>query len=58
MFTEKIIISLTPDQKANIKKYAKLYGLTVTQLIRSSINTFLTETEFLKKQKKTNNEQL
>jgi len=56
MFSEKIIISLTPDQKANIKKYAKLYGLTVTQLIRSSINTFLTETEILNKQKKTSNE--
>ena len=58
MYSEKIIISLTPDQKQNIKNYAKLYGLTVTQLIRSSINTFLTETEYLKKQKKTSNEQL
>ena len=62
MFSEKIIISLTPDQKTNIKKYAKLYGLTVTQLIRSAINTFIyeteIETEILTNQKKTINEQL
>ena len=54
MYTEKIVLSLTKDQKENIKRYAKLYGLTVTALIRSSINTFLIETQNLTKKQKTN----
>jgi hypothetical protein len=58
MYSEKIVLSLTPDQKSNIKYYAKLYGLTVTQLIRSSINTFILETENLNKNKNVKNEQL
>jgi hypothetical protein len=57
MYSEKIVLSLTPDQKNNIKYYAKLYGLTVTQLIRSSINTFILETENLNKNKTIKNEQ-
>ena len=57
MYSEKIILSVTPDQKNNIKYYAKLYGLTVTQLIRSSINTFILETENLNKNKTVKNEQ-
>jgi replication initiation and membrane attachment protein DnaB len=51
MYSEKIVLSLTPDQKSNIKYYAKLYGLTVTQLIRSSINSFILETENLNRTK-------
>jgi len=57
MYSEKIILSVTPDQKNNIKYYAKLYGLTVTQLIRFSINTFILETEKLNKNKTVKNEQ-
>jgi len=58
MYSEKIIISLTPDQKSNIKYYAKLYGITVTQLIRSSINSFILETQNINKNKTVKNEQL
>jgi hypothetical protein len=41
MFTEKILISLTKTQKENLKKYAAEYGVTISQLVRISIQSFI-----------------
>jgi hypothetical protein len=47
MFTEKILISLTKVQKENLKKYAAEYGVTISQLVRSSIQSFILQTSKL-----------
>jgi 16S rRNA U516 pseudouridylate synthase RsuA-like enzyme len=44
MFTEKVLVCLTKVQKENLKKYAAEYGMTISQLIRSSIQTFILQT--------------
>jgi hypothetical protein len=45
MFTEKVLVCLTKDQKENLKKYAAEYGITISQLIRSSIQSFILQTQ-------------
>lgn len=47
MFTEKVLVCLTKVQKENLKKYAAEYGITISQLIRSSIQTFILQTSKL-----------
>jgi len=44
MFTEKVLVCLTKIQKENLKKFAAEYGMTISQLIRSSIQTFILQT--------------
>jgi 16S rRNA U516 pseudouridylate synthase RsuA-like enzyme len=45
MFTEKVLVCLTKVQKDNLKKYAAEYGITISQLIRTSIQSFILQTE-------------
>lgn len=47
MFTEKVLVCLTKVQKENLKKYADEYGITISQLIRSSIQSFILQTSKL-----------
>ena len=44
MFTEKVLVCLTKVQKENLKKYAAEYNMTLSQLVRSSIQTFILQT--------------
>jgi hypothetical protein len=48
MFTEKILVSLTKVQKDNLKKYSLEYGITISQLVRSSLQLFFLESTKIK----------
>jgi hypothetical protein len=43
IYTEKVLVPLTKGQKENLLKFANQLQIPVSQLVRSAVNTYLSE---------------
>jgi hypothetical protein len=43
IYTEKVLVPLTKSQKENLIKFANQLQIPVSQLVRSAVNTYLSE---------------
>jgi hypothetical protein len=43
IYTEKVLVPLTKSQKENLLKFANQLQIPVSQLVRSAVNTYLSE---------------